>query len=81
MVTVTTYNSVEEMLANKTAAELILVWNDSERRIDQLKNMPRNDQMLAEWDALIRVRGWITKAMISKMPYDEFCKVVDIPND
>jgi hypothetical protein len=81
MVTVTTYNSVEEMLANKTAAELILVWNDSERRIDQLKNMPRNDKMLAEWDALIRVRGWITKAMISKMPYDEFCKVVDIPND
>lgn len=81
MVTVTTYNSVEEMLANKTATELILVWNDSERRIDQLKNMPRNDKMLAEWDALIRVRGWITKAMISKMPYDEFCKVVDIPND
>jgi len=81
MVTVTTYNSVEQMLANKTAAELILVWNDSERRIDQLKNMPRNDKMLAEWDALIRVRGWITKAMISKMPYDEFCKVVDIPND
>lgn len=81
MVTVTTYNSVEEMLVNKTAAELILVWNDSERRIDQLKNMPRNDKMLAEWDALIRVRGWITKAMISKMPYDEFCKVVDIPND
>jgi hypothetical protein len=81
MVTVTTYNSVEEMLANKTAAELILVWNDSERKIDQLKHMPRNDKMLAEWDALIRVRGWITKAMLSKMPYDEFCKVVNIPND
>jgi len=81
MVTITTYNSVEEMLASKTAAELILVWNDSELKIDQLKNMPRNDKMLAEWDALIRVRGWITKAMISKMPYDEFCKVVDIPND
>jgi hypothetical protein len=81
MITVTKYNTAEEILADKTAAELIKVWNESERKIEQLKYMPRNDKMLAEWDALIRVRGWISKAMLAKMPYDEFCKVVDIPND
>ena len=81
MITVTKYNGPADILAIKTADELIMVWNDSEEKIDRLKTMPRNDEMLAEWDALIRVRGWITKAMLAKMPYDEFCKVVDIPND
>jgi hypothetical protein len=81
MVTVTTYNSAEEILANKTAAELILVWKDSERMMDALKFNPAGKDRDAEWEALIQVRQWITKALLAKLPYDEFCKVVNIPND
>jgi hypothetical protein len=81
MLTETKYNSAEEILANKSAAELIKVWNDSERMINALKFNPAGKDRDAEWDALIRVRQWLTKVMQTKMPYDEFCKVVDIPND
>jgi hypothetical protein len=81
MITVTNYKTAEEILANKTADELILVWKDSERMINALKFNPSGANRDAEWDALIRVRGWITRALQAKMPYDEFCKVVDIPND
>ena len=81
MITVTKYNSAEEILANKTADELILVWKDSERMINALKFNPSNANRDAEWEALIRVRQWITRALLAKLPYDEFCKVVDIPND
>jgi hypothetical protein len=63
-------------LENKTTTELIMVWNDSETKIDQLKTMPRTDELFAEWDALITVRGWIMKAMQAKMTDAEFCKVV-----
>jgi hypothetical protein len=81
MVTVTKYNSAEEILANKTAEQLILVWKDSERMIEILKFNPASEDRDAQWDALIQVRQWITRALKAKLPYDEFCKVVDIPND
>jgi hypothetical protein len=68
-------------LENKTAAELILVWNQSETQIDALKTKPRTEELFVEWDALITVRGWIMKAMQLKMTDAEFCKVVGIPND
>jgi hypothetical protein len=81
MITVTNYNTAEEILANKTADELILVWKDSERMINALKFNPSGANRDAEWEALIQVRQWITRALLAKLPYDEFCKVVDIPND
>jgi hypothetical protein len=49
--------------------------------MDALKFNPAGKDRDAEWEALIQVRQWITRALLAKMPYDEFCKVVDIPND
>ena len=85
MITVTTYNSADEILAdklaNKTADELIKMWDETERMINALKFNPTGQDRSEQWDAVITVRQWLTKVMQTKMPYDEFCKVVDIPND
>jgi hypothetical protein len=81
MITVTTYNTAEEILASKTTDQLIKAWDESERMIGALKFNPTGEDRNAQWDAVIQARQWITRALLAKLPYDEFCKVVDIPND
>jgi hypothetical protein len=80
MITVTNYNSAEEIIAdkllNKSAAELIKMWKETERMIDVLKFNPSAKDRDAEWDAVITLRQWIMKAMQKQMTDAEFCKVV-----
>jgi hypothetical protein len=81
MIKVTTYNTAEEILASKTTEQLIRAWDESERMINALKFNPTNEDRNSQWDAVIQARQWITRALQAQLPYDEFCKVVDIPND
>lgn len=71
-----TLNGIEAIIADKSADELIEMWNHTEFRklnlIDSV-GLKNRDQ---EFDAVIRVRQWIMKAMQEKMTDAEFCKVV-----
>lgn len=81
MVTVTTYNSADEIitakLLNKSADELITMWKETDRMINALKFNPTAKDRNEEWDAVITLRQWIMKAMQKVMTDAEFCKVVD----
>jgi hypothetical protein len=80
MITVTTYNSADEIvadkLANKSAAELVKMWKETDRMINALKFNPSGKDRDAEWDAVIQLRAWMMKAMQKVMTDAEFCKVV-----
>jgi hypothetical protein len=80
MITVTTYKSADEIvadkLANKSAAELVKMWKETDRMINALKFNPTAKDRDAEWDAVITLRAWIMKAMQKVMTDAEFCKVV-----
>ena len=80
MVTVTTYNSADEIitakLLNKSADELITMWKETDRMINALKFNPTAKDRNEEWDAVITLRQWIMKAMQKVMTDAEFCKVV-----
>ena len=82
MVKVTTYNSADEIvadkLANKSAAELVKMWKETERMINALKFNPTSKNRDAEWDAVIQLRAWIMKAMQKVMTDAEFCRVVGV---
>lgn len=76
MVTVTTYNSVDEIVADKSAAELVKMWKETDRMINALKFNPSAKNHDEQWDAVITLRAWIKKAMQKVMTDAEFCKVV-----
>jgi hypothetical protein len=80
MVKVTTYNSADEIvadkLANKTATELVKMWKETDCMINALKFNPTAKDRDDEWDAVITLRSWIMKAMQKVMTDAEFCKVV-----
>jgi|LakMenEpi03Aug12_release.lakeMendotaPanAssembly.Ray.scaffolds.fasta_scaffold573339_3 hypothetical protein len=82
MVKVTTYNSADEIvadkLANKTAAELVKMWKETDRMINALKFNPTAKDRDDEWDAVIQLRAWMMKAMQKVMTDAEFCKVVGV---
>jgi hypothetical protein len=82
MVKVTTYNSADEIvadkLANKTAVELVKMWKETDRMINALKFNPTAKDRDTEWDAVITLRAWIMKAMQKVMTDAEFCKVVGV---
>jgi hypothetical protein len=77
MVKVTKYNSAQEILANKTADELIRVWKDSQKRKEALMFNPAQVDRSEEWDALIQVRIWIAAELQKKLTDEEFIDVVD----
>jgi hypothetical protein len=78
MVKVTIYNKAEEILASKTSEELVKAWEETNHMISALKFNPTGEDRNAQWDAVIQARQWITRALQSKLPYEEFRKVVSI---
>jgi hypothetical protein len=78
MVNVTIYNKAEEILASKTVKELVKAWEETDQMIAALKFNPTGQERDAQWDAVIQARQWITRSLQSKLPYEEFCKVVGI---
>lgn len=74
MIKVTT-NPLEK-LETATALELVDAWNRSERMMGELKFNPTHKDRSEQFDAVIRVREWLLKAMQAKMTDAEFCKVV-----
>jgi hypothetical protein len=77
MVKVTKYNNAEEILANKSASELILVWKDSQKRKEALMFNPAQLDRSEEWDALIQVRIWLARELQKKLTDEEFINLVD----
>jgi hypothetical protein len=77
MITFTIYNTAEEILKNKTAQELILIWKDSQKRKEALMLNPAKLDCSAEWDALIQVRIWLALELQNKLTDEEFINVVD----
>ena len=77
MVKVTKYNNAEEILSNKSASELILVWKDSQKRKEALMFNPAQLDRNEEWDALIQVRIWLARELQKKLTDEEFINLVD----
>lgn len=71
-----TYNGIQEIIASKSAAELTAMWKETEIRKQFLVTSTGIKNRDIEFDALIRVREYLMKAMQEKMTSVEFCKVV-----
>lgn len=69
-------NGTQEILASKSANELEIIWAETEKRFRFVLNSTGLKNRDIELDAIIRVRGWLMKAMQEKMNDVEFCKVV-----
>lgn len=72
-----TLNGTQEILVSKSADELKIIWAETEKRFRFVIDSTGLKNRELEIDAIIRVRGWLMKAMQEKMTDAEFCKVIE----